>query len=38
MQVMEAISSVFEEVRFEPGQQIIAAGDPMDYVYLITQV
>ena len=37
-QVMEAISSVFEQVRFEPGERIIAAGDPMDYVYLIAQV
>lgn len=37
-QVTEAISRVFEEMRYEPCQQFIAAGDPMEYVYLITQV
>ncbi len=37
-QVMEAIGSVFEEVRYGPREQIIAVGDPMEHVYLITQV
>ena len=35
---MEAIGSVFEQVRFAAGELIIAAGDPMEHVYLIAQV
>ena len=38
LQVMEAIGSVFEQVRFAAGELIIAAGDPMEHVYLIAQV
>ncbi len=29
---------VFEEVHIDPRQQIIKAGDPVDTIYLITQV
>jgi hypothetical protein len=35
---MEAVGRVFEEVRFQPGENIITAGEPMTHVFLIAQV